>query len=259
MAGVSTAFIATRAGAIECLRANPEADPARGTFVLLHGIQGTAAAWAEVAAHLGGERAIWMPNLRGRGRSPVPDEPGAYTLDHFATDLHAVIEAAAGPVTLVGWSMGVLVSLTYLDLYGADKLDALVLASGTARPGHDAVWFHADTADAVAEEARERAVRLALTAYATPTAVARAWASVRATDLREALSRIALPTLVMHGEQDDQCPLAHGSLIAAGIPDAALEIWPAAGHNLMAHDPERFAQSLLRHSVLSSPGRMNAI
>lgn len=259
MAGVSAAFIATRAGAIECLRANAAADPARGSFVLLHGIQGTAAAWAEVAAHLGGERAIWMPNLRGRGGSPAPEEVNAYSLDHFAADLHAVIEAAPGPVTLVGWSMGVLVSLKCLDLYGADKLDALVLASGTARPGHDAVWFHAHTTDGVAEEARARAVRLALSAYATPTAVAGAWASARAADLREVLSRVVLPTLVMHGEQDDQCPLAHGRLIAAGLSDARLEIWPEAGHNLMAHDPERFAQSLLRHSVLSGSCRMNAI
>lgn len=246
MQSITTVFIDTEDGAIECLRANPGADPARGCFVLLHGIQGTAATWAEIAARLGSERAILMPNLRGRGRSHAPQDPGAYTLKHFAADLQAVIEAAPGPVTLVGWSMGVLVSLTCLAHYGQHKLDGLVLASGTARPAGEAVWFQADTPAGVAEEARARAERLALTAYAAPMAVAGAWASVRTADLQPVLGRIGVPTLVLHGERDDQCPLAHGRLIAAGIPEAPLEIWPGGGHNLMAEDSQRFTDAVLR-------------
>jgi pimeloyl-ACP methyl ester carboxylesterase len=258
MASFASRLIAAPAGAVECLVANDKADAARGSFVLVHGIQGTAAAWANIAPRLGTDRIILMPNLRGRGRSPSPDDISAYTLAHYADDLAAVIAAAPGPVTLVGWSMGVLVTLTYLARIGFAKLDGLVLASGTAHPGGEAVWFHADTPEGVAREAGERATRLGLTAYATPTAVAGAWASVRAADLRPVLGRIDLPTLVLHGEADDQCPLSHGEIIAAGIPRAELEMWPGGGHNLMAEDPARFAHSVLRLYAAARSDRLNA-
>ncbi|MGA0561002.1 alpha/beta fold hydrolase [Ancylobacter sp. VNQ12] len=259
MTAFTTEFVATPDGALECLCVNRQADPARGAFVLLHGIQGTASAWSEVAPRLGGERTVLMPNMRGRGRSPAPEDPGAYTLEHFAADLHAVIAAVPGPVTLVGWSMGVLVALTLLARHGAHGLDGLVLASGTARPAGEAVWFHAMSAADIAEEARDRATRLGLVACAAPVAVAGAWASVRMADLRPALAGIRLPTLVLHGEQDDQCPLAHGRLIAAAIPDAALEIWPDTGHNPMARDPQRFAQAVLRLYGATRPDIVSAI
>ena len=169
-----------------------------------------------------------------------------------------MIAAAAGPVTLVGWSMGVLASLTCVMRFGATKLDGLVLASGNAHPGSEAVWFHAETPEGVAQEAGERAVKLGLTAYATPTAVAGAWASVRAADVRPVLGRINLPTLVLHGDLDDQCPLAHGQVIAAGIPDASFEVWTGARHNLMAEDPVRFAQSVLRLYASARSDRLSA-
>ncbi|ADH89687.1 alpha/beta hydrolase fold protein [Ancylobacter novellus DSM 506] len=246
MASFVSQFVAAPAGAVECFVAHGQADPANGSFVLVHGIQGTAAAWAGIAPRLDSGRAVLMPNLRGRGRSPSPDDTAAYTLGHFADDLAAVIASAPGPVTLVGWSMGVLVTLTYIARFGSAKLDGLLLASGTAHPGNEAVWFHAETTEGVAQEARARAARLGLTAYATSTAVAGAWASVRAADLRPVLTQIELPTRVLHCELDDQCPLDHGRLIAASIPNASLEVWPGAGHNLMAEDPARFAQSVLR-------------
>lgn len=246
MVSFATHFVGSPSGAIECLRANDGADPARGAFILLHGIQGTAATWSEVAAHLGAERVILMPNLRGRGRSLCPENGSDYTLDGFATDLRAVIEATPGPLTLVAWSMGVLVTLACLARGSSERLDGLVLASGTPRPGGEAVWFQSETVEDLADEARERAERLGLSAYATPTAVAGSWASVRAADLRAELGRLRLPTLVLHGDRDDQCPLSHGREIAAAIPGAALEIWRDGGHNLMAQDPVRFARSVLR-------------
>ncbi|WP_371348849.1 alpha/beta fold hydrolase [Ancylobacter sp. IITR112] len=258
MAPFVAQFVAAPAGAVECLVAQSGADPANGSFVLVHGIQGTAAAWAEIAPRLDAGRAVLMPNLRGRGRSPSPGDIAAYSLDHFADDLAAVIAAAPAPVTLVGWSMGVLVALTYLARFGARGLDGLVLASGTAHPGREAVWFHAETPEGVAQEAAARAARLGLTASATPTAVAGAWASVRAADLRPGLARITLPTLLLHGERDDQCPLAHGRVIAAGIAQASLEIWPGAGHNLMVEDPARFALSVLRLHAAARSDRLNA-
>lgn len=240
------ALLATAEGPLDCVVLHEEADPSRGAFVLLHGIQGTAAAWSEVARQLGSGRRIVMPNLRGRAGSLAPDDPSAYGLGAFAGDLDAVIAGERGPITLVGWSMGVLVALSRIASHGTARIDALLLASGTPCPGGEAIWFRAEGLDALAHEARERAVRLNLAAFARPEAVAGAWASVRGADRRPVLSGIDVPTLVLHGTGDDQCPLAHGRAMAAAIPGAEFDAWVGSGHNLMAEDPARFSAAIRR-------------
>lgn len=239
-------IVLTRNGQIEVVARYTDMSPATGAMVLLHGIQGTAAAWEGVVEHLEPGRAVLMPNLRGRGHSATPADPAAYTLESFAADLNSVIMSVNGPVTLVGWSMGVLVALTYLRDFGAEALDALVLASGTACPGKEAVWFRGTTVKAIEIEAAARAERLKLTACASGTAVAGSWMSARRADLRPVLSDIAVPVHVLHGDMDDQCPLEHGRVMAEAIPGAAFDVWKGVGHNLMAEHPRRFAKVLSR-------------
>jgi len=247
----SSRLLATEEGPIELVE-RFSGDAGRGSFVLLHGIQGTASAWEAVADHLGPGRAVLMPNLRGRGHSLSPASIDRYTLKHFARDLDAVIAAAPPPVTLVGWSMGVLVALTWLQTRDSSKLDGLVLTSGTPYPGTEAVWFHGADEAAISREAEERAERLHLAAAATTTAVAGAWLSVRAADLRGVLPKIALPTLVIHGGEDDQCPPDHAYQLAEGVPGARLEMWRGCGHNPMAFDASRFVASLRAAGVCAA-------
>ncbi|WP_406174722.1 alpha/beta fold hydrolase [Streptomyces sp. NBC_00996] len=47
---------------------NPEAPP----LVLLHGLTSDGTAWDEVAAHFAGSHRVFVPDLRGHGRSPHP-------------------------------------------------------------------------------------------------------------------------------------------------------------------------------------------
>ncbi|MCS0497232.1 alpha/beta hydrolase [Ancylobacter sp. MQZ15Z-1] len=244
MDGLEAHLLDTPAGPVEWYgRAANGANA--GSIVLLHGIQGTAASWETVAGRLDDPRALIIPNLRGRGRSHRPAGLDGYTLAGFSDDLAAILAMAPKPAVLVGWSMGVLVVIETLRRHGTHGLERLVLASGTARPGGEAVWFRSQTPEALVAEAQERATRLALREYADPLAVAGAWASVRGCDLEPDLPRIDLPTLVLHGEVDEECPASHGRRIAALIPGARYEEWSGAGHNLMAHDPHRFALRIL--------------
>lgn len=229
-------------GPLSCLMRPAQADAP--TLVLLHGIQGTRLAWAGVCGLLPPDWGYVLPDLRGRGQSVAPDDPAAYGLDGFAADLAALIAALEGRIMLVGWSMGVLVSLAYLAAHGSERIGALVLASGTARPGAQARWFQATNAKDIAQEAEARAQRLSLTAYARPEAVAGAWMAARQADLTPTLSEVNVPTLVLHGSADDQCPLSHGELLATTIPQARLKVWPGGGHNLMAEDPRGMAEAI---------------
>jgi pimeloyl-ACP methyl ester carboxylesterase len=208
-------------------------------LLLVHGIQGTADAWAPLLPALVGRRCV-LPNLPGRGLSPRwhADEPlpheRYYHLDHYADLVQALLvalrERHGTPVALAGWSMGVSVILNLLSRHGDADVERLVLVSGTACATPGAVWFRSETPQALEEEARTRAERLGLKAVADADAVAATWASVRGADLRDAARGIRCPTLVVHGELDDECPLDHGRWLADHVPGAHWLLLPGVGH-----------------------------
>jgi pimeloyl-ACP methyl ester carboxylesterase len=215
-------------------------------ILLLHGIQGTARTWDAVAPLLSERYRVISPNLRGRSDSHSPQNPEAYRLQNFACDLAAVVEMIAEPVLIVAWSMGVSVTLELLRKQRREQISGLVLVSGTAFAGDQARWFSSSTITEVEQEARERGRKLALVEAAHPRAVAAAWRHVQQADFRDFLPSIDYPTLVIHGADDDQCPIGHGRLLAEKIPGAQLNEWADCGHNPMAHDPQRFARAVAR-------------
>lgn len=223
-------------------------------LLLLHGIQGTADAWAPVLPALTASRRCVLPNLPGRGLSPrwhpgeaLPRER-YYHLDHYADLAHALVmdlaERTGTPVAVAGWSMGVSVILNLLARHGDAGLQSLVLVSGTACATPGAVWFRGETPEALEREARERAERLQLKAVADADAVAATWASVRHADLRDAARAIRVPTLVAHGELDDECPFEHGRWLAAHVPGAQWLPLPGVGHSAMAQAGDALGSSV---------------
>lgn len=125
-----------------------------------------------------------------------------------------------------------LVALTHAHRYGLGRVRGLALVGGTACPGQECRWFQGETAATIASEAEARARALDLTECADPVAVAGAWLATRDADLRPVLPDITAPTLILHGTDDDQCPLSHGRLLAANIPNARIEALQGGGHQL---------------------------
>jgi pimeloyl-ACP methyl ester carboxylesterase len=228
-------------------------------LLLVHGIQGTADAWSPLLPSLSAWRCV-LPNLPGRGLSPRWHEGAAlareryYHLDHYADLIQALLlklrQMHGRPVALAGWSMGVSVILNLLARHGDAEVDRLVLISGTACATPGAVWFQGETPASLAAEARERAQRLGLKAVADADAVASTWASVRVADLRDAARTIRRPTLVVHGEHDDQCPLDHGRWLASNVPQAQWLPLAGVGHSALGACPADLGSSMsafLRH------------
>lgn len=228
-------------------------------LLLVHGIQGTADAWSPLLPWLTGWRCV-LPNLPGRGLSPRWTEASAwprdryYHLDHYADLIQALLlklqQTHQGPVSLAGWSMGVSVILNLLARHGDAHVDRLVLISGTACATPGAVWFQGDSPEALAAEAQARAQRLGLKAVADADAVAATWASVRGADLRATARAIRRPTLVVHGELDDQCPLEHGRWLGSNVPQAQWLPMAGVGHAALGACPVDLGSSMstfLRH------------
>jgi pimeloyl-ACP methyl ester carboxylesterase len=72
---------------------------------------------------------------------------------------------------------------------------------------------------------------------------------------RGRLAKIAVPTLVIHGEADPLVPLACGKDTAAHIPGARLKIIPGMGHDLPVELVEEIAEAIADHAHAAAPQR----
>src|SRR4051794_36383068 len=77
----------------------------RATFVLIHGAWQGAWAWDTIVPRLkaAGHDAIAV-DLPGNGHNPMP--PAEVTLARYADHVAGIIDATAGPIVMVGHSMG---------------------------------------------------------------------------------------------------------------------------------------------------------
>jgi pimeloyl-ACP methyl ester carboxylesterase len=69
-------------------------------------------------------------------------------------------------------------------------------------------------------------------------------------DLRDHARRVAVPTLLIWGENDEDTPLTMGRDLEALIPDAGLVTYPGAGHYSYLEQPVRTAQAM--HALFSN-------
>jgi len=70
-------------------------------------------------------------------------------------------------------------------------------------------------------------------------------------DTYERLPELAgLPTLVIHGTEDELLPVQNGKLIASRIPGSQLEIFDGVGHLFFWERPERSAELVRAHAAV---------
>jgi 3-oxoadipate enol-lactonase len=109
--------------------------------------------------------------------------------------------------------------------------EANVSAATAADPGAYAAFL---------EISRRRAV-------AVPVIMAQIQACA-AHDTYERLAQLTMPTLVVHGTEDEVLPVQNGPLIASRIPGSRLEILPGVGHLFFLERPEHSAELMRAHA-----------
>ena len=106
-------------------------DPAAPTIVLANGLGGTAAAWRHLVAHFAARCRFVTWDYRGLFGSGRPRDPEAFGVARQVDDLFAVLDTlGVTSATLLGWSMGVQVSLEALRRRPA-LATSLILLNGT--------------------------------------------------------------------------------------------------------------------------------
>ena len=205
-------------------------------LLLAHGFGGAKEDFAEVVPVLAGRGwHVVAPDLRGHGESDHPPGPGSYSLHLFAADLLALADGLGwGRFVLLGHSLGGMAA-QLLALDHPERLSGLVLMDTS--PGPPEISGPGDPTDTPAQrrllaerpgyrEFMDRKLA-ASSPDMTPPMVRDIMDPV---DRLPALATLAVPTLVVVGEQDHAF-VGPSRAMAAAIPGARLAVVPDAGHS----------------------------
>lgn len=213
--------------------------PADAPVVLLSNSLGTSLAmWEPQMAALTSRWRVLRYDARGHGASSAP--PGPYAIGQMGHDVLGLLDhLGIERVRFCGLSMGGMVGM-WLGWNAPSRIERLVLSNTAARIGPPEAW-NARIAR-VQEGGMAAIVEAVLARWFTPAFLAQpsaaldsaramlasnsaagyvaACAAVRDMDQREAITRIAAPTLVLAGTQDVVTTPADGRFMAGHIPGA---------------------------------------
>jgi pimeloyl-ACP methyl ester carboxylesterase len=216
--------------------------------VLLEGMGGDIPGWRRNIPHLAAECFVVAYDHRGNGRSQAPDRP--LTMRDFVEDCLAVMDALGiGRAHVYGQSFGGMVALE-LALTHPERVRSLVLAATHAGHAHavpgrgrapiDRPWLQL-YAPAFAEahpEHVEEDLRVGRAQPKHPEGQRRQREAVLAWDAHDRLPQLTVPTLVLHGSEDQLVDVANARVLAERIPGAELAIIEGAGHVYHSEQPE---------------------
>lgn len=252
-------------------------------ILLVHGIGSEGARdfreqidWLQKSYH------VVAVDLPGFGQSDKANE--LYSPGNYALVLKHVSSRFLGrPFSLVGYSMGAVVSLRYAAAYPEDVERLVVVdAPGVihrhsfasqylAHLGLEFVPSAIDPVGGLARLARRLLApmeRLSVDPeivlsspelrerllFADPAKIA--GLAVVSEDLRKVLPKVAAETLVVWGAEDTIAPVRTGRVLALKLPRARLTVIEHAGHEVMLEAPLRFravVEPFLEHGFPSAP------
>jgi len=213
---------------------------------------------------------------RGHGRSNQPWEGNNY--DTFAEDLSALIGALGlKATTLVGHSAGAGDIARYIGRHGTERVSGTVMVSAIpplmlktpANPGGvplevfdgiragvagDRAQFYRDLGDGPFFGANRpgskvsQGVKDAFWLWSMQVGLRASYEGIKGfseTDFTQDLKRFDVPTLIIHGEDDQNVPIANTALLSSLIKKAALKVYPGAPHGLTITHKDKFNDDLL--------------
>lgn len=241
--------------------------PADGAPIVLSASLGTThALWEPQLPELAARHRVIRYDHRGHGGSPAP--PGDYSLADLGMDVLALLDHLEIATTAwCGASLGGMVGL-WLAINAPERLNSLVVICSSAHAPPPSRWLERAAAvraagsTAVVADAVLAGWFTAEFARSDPQAVERAGSMLRSTlaggyagccaaiaslDLRDALARIELPTLVASAAQDTALPREHGLAIAAGVRGARFTLIERAAHIANIEQPALVSRLILDH------------
>ena len=236
---------------------------AQPTLVLIPGWRLTASIWSHQIETFSHDRRVIAIDPRSQGDSTKTDEGD--TPEQRARDYHVLLNSVhAGEIILVGWSQGVQDVASYIDQFGTQEVDAVILVDSTISKGAANV---PNTVPFVVQQLRllpllsdspreytegmMRAIiskplsdaelnQLVSEALKTPTATGEAMliADLLGRDRTPAIPKFTIPTLVIASDRSSE--LEQQVELAKVLPNAQFVALSQAAHAVFVDQPERF-------------------
>jgi 3-oxoadipate enol-lactonase len=216
----------------------------RPDFLCIHGLVDTLEIWDRVAPELARRGRCIRFDQRGHGESEAP--PGDVTRSDLADDAVRVLDAfGVERAVFVGHSMGGIVSMA-TALAHPDRVAGLVLIGTASQCSEKVAGWYERIAVAGESGGTEGLARAIYGRDSTRTVrgdaggiarVTRMLKSLHGDPLTPKLADIRCPVLLLVGEKDPMGPKA-SEIIAAGLPDAQLEVVPGCGHWIHKEAPD---------------------
>ena len=235
--------------------------------LLIHGFPLDSSMWELQFQDIGDLTRLIAPDLRGHGMSETTAQ---YDMGQLAADCAGLIDSMGiqRPIVVCGLSMGGYVALEFYRRY-PERVAGLILAATRAGADSEAGKKGRDEMiTAVSQNGSEAIANVMLPKFFTPQTLAEdeelisyvneimlnnspegmigaLTAMKERADSTDLLAEIAVPTLIIHGEEDQLIPLSEAEAMLNVIEDAELAILADAGHLPNLEQPEAFNEAVI--------------
>ncbi|MBP2309545.1 3-oxoadipate enol-lactonase [Azospirillum melinis] len=221
--------------------------------------------WDEQVKALGGRIRTLRYDMRGHGLTDAT--PGAYSMNMLADDALCLLDTLGiEQAHVCGLSIGGMMAQR-LAVKAPDRILSLVLADTASVIGPPEIWqsrieairaggmasiaagvmprwFTSAFLESETERVRGYVNMVSRTSDAGYIGCAMA---IRDADLRGDCARIACPTLVVVGEQDQATPLPQAEELIRAISNSQLKVITGAGHLPCVEQPAAFTDAVFDH------------
>jgi len=229
------------------------------TILFVPGWTMPAEIWEPQIQHFAARYRVVAMDPRSQGASDKPTE-GHYP-ERRAQDIKEMVDRLKlAPVVLVGWSLGVPESLTYVEQFGTATLRAVVLVDGPIAWGQpEETARRLQWLKGVQANRREFAAKFVRSMYQKPqpeaylekivaaslrtptnSAVTLITSAMAPGDWRPVLPKLDRPVLYVGTPQRK----AQAEMLKARLPAAHIELFEGCGHALFVDDAARFNRVL---------------
>lgn len=254
-------------------------------IVLAHEFGGDCRSWEDQVCYLSRRYRVITYNARGFPPSDAPAEPAAYSQSIFVDDMASVMRhLAIDKAHVAGLSMGSMTTLHFGLRYPAMARSLVIAGTGPGDSKRAKNRFDGEAADTLKElevngwkkvadgfgrsddrrwlrdkNSRgydEFVKRLAERPLNGPLQALRGVVMGRPllADMRDQLSAMRVPTLILMGDEDHEC-LDTGLWLKRLLPVAGLQVLPKTGHLANLEEPARFVAAMADFFTAVEDGR----
>jgi pimeloyl-ACP methyl ester carboxylesterase len=241
-------------------------------IVMIHGFPMTRDIWDAQAENLAQHMLVIRPDLRGMGRSSVPDGP--YLMETLAADVAAVLDAQGiERAAIVGHSLGGYVAMAFCRMFSERVTRLALVCSRLAADSPETARNREELADRAEREDR---IDVVVDAY-IPRLFARATLEERSpivargreiaakntargaaamlrgmaqrVDSNDIAEDLQMPVLIVAGAGDQVNAVAEAEEMRRAFPQATLQVLSRSGHLPMLEQPDVLTEHLLRFAL----------